>query len=210
MKTPILLRISDNLLIAIFMYNILIAIFRYNLLIAFFMYNLLIAIFRYNLLNAIFKYNLLIAIFKYNVLIAIFKYNLLIAIFKYNLSLLSSGIIIPAPCCSHVFDAVNKNALEIWKFQMYFMVMEYEKKTAIVPPLSLLQHIFLAVRWLLRRCLRRKHIVKGRWKGECHAIGCGFNPKARRNYMCVDLSTQSIKQIDMILCQNLTHYTIFC
>ncbi|XP_053406588.1 transient receptor potential cation channel subfamily M member-like 2 [Mercenaria mercenaria] len=57
---------------------------------------------------------------------------------------------------SHVFDKVEKNSNEIWKYQMYFMVMEYEKKTALVPPLSLFEHVFLIVSWIVRKTCRRK------------------------------------------------------
>ena len=59
---------------------------------------------------------------------------------------------------SHVFETVEKNSIEIWKYQMYFLVMEYENKTFLVPPFSLFQHIFLAVRWIGRKtcCYRKK------------------------------------------------------
>ncbi|XP_060576682.1 transient receptor potential cation channel subfamily M member-like 2 [Ruditapes philippinarum] len=57
---------------------------------------------------------------------------------------------------SHVFDKVEKNSNEIWKYQMYFLVMEYEKKTALVPPLSLFQHVFLIASWIVKKTCQRK------------------------------------------------------
>ena len=50
---------------------------------------------------------------------------------------------------SHVFQQVENNSIEIWKYQMYFLVMEYENKTFLVPPFSIFQHIFLACRWVV-------------------------------------------------------------
>lgn len=57
---------------------------------------------------------------------------------------------------SHVFDKVEKNANEIWKYQMYFLVMEYEKKTALVPPFSLFEHVFLILQWIVRKTCRKR------------------------------------------------------
>ncbi|KAL4232041.1 hypothetical protein ACF0H5_009619 [Mactra antiquata] len=51
---------------------------------------------------------------------------------------------------SHVFDTVEKNSVAIWKYQMYFFVMEYEKKTAFVPPFSIIQHIFILVKNIVK------------------------------------------------------------
>ena len=56
-----------------------------------------------------------------------------------------------------MFETVEKNSIEIWKYQMYFLVMEYENKTFLVPPVSIFQHIFLVVRWIAQKtCIRHK------------------------------------------------------
>ncbi|KAK3094835.1 hypothetical protein FSP39_006870 [Pinctada imbricata] len=69
-------------------------------------------------------------------------FNLLIAIFN------------------HVFTTVEENSIEIWKFQMYFLVMEFDNKTTLVPPLSLISHFYLMIKWIFRKtCCRKK--VKG-------------------------------------------------
>ena len=38
---------------------------------------------------------------------------------------------------------------------MYFLVMEYDKKTALAPPFSLVVHTFLFVKWLVLKICRR-------------------------------------------------------
>ena len=57
---------------------------------------------------------------------------------------------------SHVFDTIEQNSIEIWKYEMYFLVMEYDKKTSFVPPFSIFSHIFLFVRWLVYKVCRKK------------------------------------------------------
>ena len=47
---------------------------------------------------------------------------------------------------------------------MYFLVMEYDKKTSFVPPFSIFSHIFLFVRWLVYKVCRKK---KGEGKYHC-------------------------------------------
>ena len=58
--------------------------------------------------------------------------------------------------CSHVFDTVEQNSIEIWKYEMYFLVMEYDKKTAFVPPFSIVIHILLLIRWLAYKICRKQ------------------------------------------------------
>ncbi|XP_062571644.1 transient receptor potential cation channel subfamily M member 4-like, partial [Saccostrea cucullata] len=55
-------------------------------------------------------------------------FNLLIAIFN------------------HIFTKVEEKSNEIWKFQMYFLTMEFDNKTALVPPLSIIPHVYLCFR----------------------------------------------------------------
>ncbi|XP_062593993.1 transient receptor potential cation channel subfamily M member-like 2 [Saccostrea cucullata] len=66
-------------------------------------------------------------------------FNLLIAIFN------------------HIFTKVEEKSNEIWKFQMYFLTMEFDNKTALVPPLSIIPHVYLCFMWLARKtCCRKK------------------------------------------------------
>ncbi|XP_041370086.1 transient receptor potential cation channel subfamily M member 1-like isoform X2 [Gigantopelta aegis] len=57
---------------------------------------------------------------------------------------------------SHVFDTVEKNAIEIWKYQMYYLVMEYDVKTSLFPPFSLFVHVYLLIKWIFRRTCCKK------------------------------------------------------
>ena len=50
---------------------------------------------------------------------------------------------------------------------MYFLVMEYDKKTSFVPPFSIFSHIFLFGRWLVYKICRKK-------KGESKYL-CGIS-----------------------------------
>uniref|UniRef100_A0A914VKZ2 Uncharacterized protein n=1 Tax=Plectus sambesii TaxID=2011161 RepID=A0A914VKZ2_9BILA len=50
---------------------------------------------------------------------------------------------------SHIFDTVEENAQQLWKFQMYFLVREYAVKSLLPPPFIILYHIFAAGRTVL-------------------------------------------------------------
>ncbi|XP_033756465.1 transient receptor potential cation channel subfamily M member-like 2 isoform X1 [Pecten maximus] len=57
---------------------------------------------------------------------------------------------------SHVFDTIEENSIEIWKYQMYFLTMEFDNKTAFVPPFSIFAHVYLIFKWIFRRTCCRK------------------------------------------------------
>nr|XP_034329514.1 transient receptor potential cation channel subfamily M member-like 2 isoform X1 [Crassostrea gigas] len=80
----------------------------------------------------------------YLIIAAILLLNLLIAIFN------------------HIFTKVEEKSNEIWKFQMYFLTMEFDNKTALVPPLSIIHHIYLCFKWLARKtcCTKRSEGVQ--------------------------------------------------
>ncbi|XP_061184290.1 transient receptor potential cation channel subfamily M member-like 2 [Saccostrea echinata] len=66
-------------------------------------------------------------------------FNLLIAIFN------------------NIYKKVEQRSNEIWKFQMYFLTMEFDNKTALVPPLSIIPHLYLCFKWLARKtCCKKK------------------------------------------------------
>ena len=54
-----------------------------------------------------------------------------------------------------VFNAIFMHAHtfshEIWKFNRFGVVMEYEQKPALPPPLILFSHIALIIKWCRRR-----------------------------------------------------------
>ncbi|XP_021378399.1 transient receptor potential cation channel subfamily M member 1-like isoform X2 [Mizuhopecten yessoensis] len=57
---------------------------------------------------------------------------------------------------SHVFDTIEENSIEIWKYQMYFLTMEFDNKTAFVPPFSIFAHFYLTFKWIFRKTCCRK------------------------------------------------------
>ncbi|KAJ8317399.1 hypothetical protein KUTeg_005303 [Tegillarca granosa] len=60
---------------------------------------------------------------------------------------------------SNVFKSVDDNSKEIWKYHKYFLAMEYDNKSALAPPLSIITHTY----WFLNG-LHVKHAVKRRRK----------------------------------------------
>ncbi|XP_052073408.1 transient receptor potential cation channel subfamily M member 3-like isoform X11 [Mytilus californianus] len=67
---------------------------------------------------------------------------------------------------SNVFQEVEVNSNRIWKYQMYLLVMEFDTKAALVPPLSIFIHIYLIFKWVFRHTCCRK--AKGRQYGSRH------------------------------------------
>ncbi|XP_067657196.1 transient receptor potential cation channel subfamily M member-like 2 isoform X2 [Haliotis asinina] len=58
---------------------------------------------------------------------------------------------------SHVFDTVEQNSIEIWKFQMYYLVMEYDIKSSIIPPFNIVKHAYYLFKWIFRKtCCKKK------------------------------------------------------
>ena len=52
---------------------------------------------------------------------------------------------------SHVFEEIETNSIQIWKFGMYFLVVEYEQKPVLAPPLIVLEHIGLFFKFICTR-----------------------------------------------------------
>ena len=60
-------------------------------------------------------------------------------------------------CCSNTFHQVNAVATQIWKFQRYSLVLEFEGKPILPPPFIILCHAFLLLRYVMRRCRGKQH-----------------------------------------------------
>uniref|UniRef100_A0A914VQG5 TRPM SLOG domain-containing protein n=1 Tax=Plectus sambesii TaxID=2011161 RepID=A0A914VQG5_9BILA len=52
---------------------------------------------------------------------------------------------------SHIFDTVEENAQQLWKFQMYFLVREYAVKSVLPPPFVILYHIYVGICTIIKR-----------------------------------------------------------
>nr|XP_031831951.1 transient receptor potential cation channel trpm isoform X6 [Nomia melanderi] len=51
---------------------------------------------------------------------------------------------------NNIFNEVNAVAHQVWKFQRFTVVMEYEQKPVLPPPLIVVCHIYLLVKYVLR------------------------------------------------------------
>ena len=56
---------------------------------------------------------------------------------------------------SNVFNEVELHSYQIWKYQYYNLVMEYNKHPPLATPFAFIFHLVEFVRWLVRKC--RKH-----------------------------------------------------
>lgn len=63
---------------------------------------------------------------------------------------------------------VNEKSEQLWMFQRYEIVMDYEKRLVFPPPFSILVYIYMALRWLLRRVCR----ACCRFRVYCCALVC--------------------------------------
>ncbi|XP_018398032.1 PREDICTED: transient receptor potential cation channel trpm [Cyphomyrmex costatus] len=57
---------------------------------------------------------------------------------------------------NNIFNEVNAIAHQVWMFQRFTVVMEYEQKPVLPPPLITICHIYLLLRYIL------KHITQGK------------------------------------------------
>ncbi|CAB4001045.1 transient receptor potential cation channel subfamily M member 2-like, partial [Paramuricea clavata] len=60
--------------------------------------------------------------------------NLLIAIFNYT------------------FEKIQEGSDRVWKFQRYDLIREYHDRPTLVPPLMILSHIFIFIKWIVQMC----------------------------------------------------------
>lgn len=60
---------------------------------------------------------------------------------------------------SNTYNSVQANANQIWKFQRYYLVMEYAQRPVFVPPFIILNHVIHLIKGIyrrLRKCCRQK------------------------------------------------------
>lgn len=57
---------------------------------------------------------------------------------------------------NNIFNEVNAIAHQVWMFQRFTVVMEYEQKPVLPPPLIAVCHIYLLLRYFLR------HVTQGK------------------------------------------------
>ncbi|XP_064619053.1 transient receptor potential cation channel subfamily M member 3-like isoform X3 [Lineus longissimus] len=53
---------------------------------------------------------------------------------------------------NNTFHSVNSISRQVWKFQRYHLVLEFEQKPLLPPPLIVISHIVLIIRYIRRKC----------------------------------------------------------
>ncbi|CAJ0600834.1 unnamed protein product [Cylicocyclus nassatus] len=62
-------------------------------------------------------------------------------------------------CCTYVFEHNVENTQEIWLFERYAQVMEFDSTPFLPPPLTILYHLYWLFRWLRVRNFSRKNLL---------------------------------------------------
>ncbi|KAK5984562.1 Transporter cation channel family protein [Trichostrongylus colubriformis] len=62
-------------------------------------------------------------------------------------------------CCTYVFEHNVENTQEIWLFERYAQVMEYDSTPFIPPPLTIFYHLYWLFRWVRVRNFSRKNLL---------------------------------------------------
>ncbi|KAJ7392349.1 hypothetical protein OS493_012008 [Desmophyllum pertusum] len=60
---------------------------------------------------------------------------------------------------SNVFNEVEVNSYQIWKYQYYYLVMEYNKQPPLAPPFAIIFHLVEFVRWLGKKCRKPNKVT---------------------------------------------------
>ncbi len=50
-----------------------------------------------------------------------------------------------------MFDEIQSNSIQIWKYGLYFLVTEYDNKPALAPPFIICDHVYLLAKWMWKR-----------------------------------------------------------
>lgn len=86
---------------------------------------------------------------------------------------------------SNTYNSVQANANQIWKFQRYYLVMEYAHRPVLVPPFIILNHVIHLIKGIyrrLRKCCRHKKTDR---EVSTHSYGLSMCTVLRR--LCVVL-----------------------
>lgn len=80
--------------------------------------------------------------------------------------------------CSATFIRNNAKSREIWKFQRYQLIVNYELRPILPPPFTFISHIYLTFKYIIRRCKGKRDffdngLSKFLWM-ECNIIQSNF------------------------------------
>ncbi|VDM40999.1 unnamed protein product [Toxocara canis] len=71
---------------------------------------------------------------------------------------------------THIFDQINERSVQLWRYQMYFLVQEYDAKFFLPAPLILFYHIFLTGRKLYQKVAQKGKVPKKEAKVDPYLI----------------------------------------
>ena len=77
---------------------------------------------------------------------------------------------------SNTYEKVQANANQIWKYNRYHLVMEYEQRPVLVPPFIIVNHMIYAIMFLYR-CLRNRYQRGGNGQGNS-------NDGSSKSFLC--------------------------
>ncbi len=70
--------------------------------------------------------------------------------------------------CSNTFVQINAISTQVWKFLRYNLVIEYESKPILPPPVIIICHVYLLVKSCVRRCRgKREYLDNGLSEWRC-------------------------------------------
>ena len=58
-----------------------------------------------------------------------------------------------------MFDEVQMNSIQIWKYGMYFLVVEYDSKPGLAPPFIIFEHVVMIIRFLIKSSCCKNEII---------------------------------------------------
>ena len=53
---------------------------------------------------------------------------------------------------SYTFETIQESSDKVWKFQRYDLIREYVDRPTLAPPLMILSHIFIFIKWIVQLC----------------------------------------------------------
>ena len=60
---------------------------------------------------------------------------------------------------NNTYIRISKSSDQVWKYHRYYIVLKYESKPMLPPPLILLSHIYLLIKLIIRQCRGKKFKV---------------------------------------------------
>ena len=103
-------------------------------------------------------------------------FNILRTITESIYTYYSHDFALPPLLLSNTYEKVQANANQIWKYNRYHLVMEYEQRPVLVPPFIIVNHVIYAIMFLYR-CLRNRYQRGGNGQGNS-------NDGSSKSFLC--------------------------